>query len=452
MIETSKQVAAQAATSQRIAIIADDLTGANDSGLQFAACGFDVRVFLGDPHPEQLDACDIAVVDTQTRAMLKCQARAHIESVSRRLADAGVVRLFKKIDSTMRGNVGAEIDVAAAIHNADITLLTPAYPAMGRVVKGGQLWVDGQLVHDSAIARDPATPVESSDLLSLIGNDLTDMQAVCLDRVAIARVDETVRQLCLSLAAGKRLVGICDADSTADLQAIVALGGVLEGLGLTVLWAGSAGLAEHLPRHWGLTPVPFSVPTLAPAKTPPLLVLGSVHPTSVKQLDAAAAALDLGVVVVPGEALLEEGPARSVAIASAIRELKAARNAQVEALVLTTAHHRDDIGRALAFAASLGLSKAQTGRLIAAGLAEITCAVLDPASEQRLVATGGDTVRAIMERAAINSVKILGAVAPGLPVVESADGPRMLFVTKAGGFGQADALAQALTYFRRGHI
>ncbi len=95
---------------RRIAIIADDLTGASDTGVQLARRGLHTIVAL-DPHqPASVPDCDVLVVDTDSRALTGPEAYATVARAVRKVMTAGYQPVYKKLDSTLRGNIGAELD------------------------------------------------------------------------------------------------------------------------------------------------------------------------------------------------------------------------------------------------------------------------------------------------------------------------------------------------------
>jgi len=92
-----------------VLVIADDFTGANDAGSGLAQAGARVHVLFSSETPLEADAADVWVISTDSRALSAQEAAARTEAVVRR-HQAFIAQgwLFKKIDSTLRGNVGAD--------------------------------------------------------------------------------------------------------------------------------------------------------------------------------------------------------------------------------------------------------------------------------------------------------------------------------------------------------
>lgn len=123
-------------TCVRYGILADDLTGACDAGVQFARHGLKTVVWLD---ASELPQADVVVLSTATRRDPPAAAQAKIASACERLARAGRELIYKKIDSTLRGNVVAEIEACGVTE----AWLAPAYPALGRQFVRGQLFIKG---------------------------------------------------------------------------------------------------------------------------------------------------------------------------------------------------------------------------------------------------------------------------------------------------------------------
>jgi uncharacterized protein YgbK (DUF1537 family) len=205
-------------------LIADDLTGACDAAVPFASRGLQVRVALAGP-----EEADVLAFSTESRD-------AGLASFGAALEPWRGLRtsiIFKKIDSTLRGNVGPEVVAAMAAFGCDMALVTPAFPAAGRVVVNGYL----QVVED----------------IGFVPREL----AACFHGIDVP-------------------IALRDALCDDDLDAIVA-----EGLKRSerILWAGSAGLAGALARSLD----PATPPTLSFSRAAPIFCLGSNHAVTLEQ-------------------------------------------------------------------------------------------------------------------------------------------------------------------------
>lgn len=116
----------------KLLILADDFTGALDTGVQFAACGIPTRVVVREV--PQLASCEstVLVVDTETRHLPQKQAFSVVETLTSRAVKAGVRCIYKKTDSALRGNIGAELSALYKASGSRQLSFLPAFPQIGR--------------------------------------------------------------------------------------------------------------------------------------------------------------------------------------------------------------------------------------------------------------------------------------------------------------------------------
>jgi uncharacterized protein YgbK (DUF1537 family) len=382
-----------------VTILADDLTGACDTGCLFAGSG-PVAVAV-DPI---LTADDrrVVAIDTETRMRSDADAAAALRDAAGRLHTRfGQGPVFKKIDSTMRGPVAAEL-AALLEHGPPFTgaLVCPAFPALRRVVSHGRLLVDSVPVHESPIGRDPGFRGGTSDLAALLAGPrpvitlgLDDVRA---GREKIAHVLEHHRGAVVAADA------VTDADLASLARAALSVPGTLA--------AGSAGLGRALSDALGLAGPAVALPP-GPAR---LVVVGSLHPASRAQLGALERA---GVAVVTVDASGPGDPAPAIAALERGRPAVVA-SASGPAAREATARH----------------------------LADTTARILDRARADLVAVTGGDTAHALIRALRPRGFELLGAPADGLALGRlTRDGaPDLPMLTKAGGFGRPDLFTALL--------
>ncbi len=381
-----------------LTLVADDLSGACDAGALFAGPG-PVAV-----HPDwaRLDgARPVVAVDTDSRAAAPDEARRRVAAAARALGPRLRGRLFKKVDSTLRGHVGPELDALLTAAGRRRALLAPAFPAQARAVVAGRLLVGGVPVHDTAIGKDPAFPRPTSAVADLVAAGLAGA-VTRLDLETVRRGGAAVRQA-LAGAAG-RLVA-ADAETDDDLDALAAAADDPE-----VILAGSAGLARAVARRLAL----LGEPPPLPEGRAWLVLAGSRHPVTRAQVGALAAA---GTDV---RAVTPDGPSALGGLARAIGEGRPA--------VLAAPQAGADDPRARAD--------------VAAALARAAVTLLGRCRPDLVVVTGGDTARALARAIGAARIDVIGAPRPGLALGEAARpaGPALWLLTKAGGFGDRDLL------------
>lgn len=237
-----------------LTIVADDLTGACDAGTLFAGkTPIPVTVW-----PDPPIAAEVAVVDTESRHLDRAAATDRVSDAAAQRA--GATSWFKKIDSTLRGHVGAEIVALLQATGTPSAVTCPAFPAEGRVVLDRVLRVDGAA---TAHVVDLIRP-ESDRPLAWI---------------PLAEVRAGVAALAGRLARLAGMITVADAETDDDLDTIV---GAALALDPVPLLAGSAGLARPLAERLGLR---AGRTTLPGGRW--LIVAGSLHPATRRQIAVA---------------------------------------------------------------------------------------------------------------------------------------------------------------------
>jgi uncharacterized protein YgbK (DUF1537 family) len=422
----------------RLGLIADDLTGANDTGVQFALRGARTFVPLDWHDLKSLTrAADVLVLNTNSRAVPARVAAERARVAAEALRRAGVEAVYKKIDSTFRGNIGPELDAILDVFPSPLAVLTPVFPPAGRAVRDGILLVRGVPVHRTATGRDPVTPVQESHLPTLLGRQTRRpvyALGLAVLRGTATRLDRTLGDW---RAAAPGIV-LADAVTPRDLDRLARL---IVRDGLFGVAAGSAGLAMALSE---VLPWPRRARrTLPGAKAPVLLVVGSPNPTSLEQVawieergQASVVRAALGEVVADEERYRKE-MARVVKKARA--EMLADRHT-----VLTLAQQASASGkRPLRPSASKTLSEF---------LGQAACLVAREVRPGGLLLCGGDIAIAACSALGANGVELQGEVGPGVPWgrLVGGDCADLPAVTKAGGFGDPETFARALRFLRPG--
>lgn len=149
----------------KIAIIADDLTGANATAALLSTRGFTTMTCL-DNHDKQQERFDVVSFSTDSRSVSYAEAYQRVaECVARINPDRTLIS--KRIDSTLRGNLGAEVDAVIDSFPHLMAIVVPVYPTSGRICVGGSLLVDGIPLQNTAMRNDPKNPMLESSVPEL---------------------------------------------------------------------------------------------------------------------------------------------------------------------------------------------------------------------------------------------------------------------------------------------
>jgi uncharacterized protein YgbK (DUF1537 family) len=413
-----------------IVIIADDLTGAADTGVQF--CPFyDNTVLIS--YLQLSDAVAPAsgsavALYTNSRALDMPTAHKRLRSVARRLSELKPFWLYKKIDSCLRGNPGAETEALIDELAYKASFIAPAFPEMGRTTVNGIHLIHGIPVGQTEISRDPVTPVTESDLRTVIKSQcrysVGHIPLNLLEEEDTALGDEIERQI----REGIRHI-VFDTTCRQHLDRIARL---IFASSHRILPVGSAGLAAGF---GGLLPSGPGLKTYDHRSFEGgnhLLVCGTNSEVTRRQIKALAAAypheeiaLDCGI--------LADAPPRDAFLncASLVRSKLSAKHVVV---TMESPPHP-------AVSARL-LHPQQTAQSLIAGLGRFLAAVLTEIRPGLLFLTGGDTADAVITSAGAQGIRILNEVVTGMVQGTLIGGPLdgLPVVTKAGAFGRDDML------------
>jgi len=387
---------------QRLAVIADDLTGGLDTGVQFRTAGFDTRMLVS-PDAVLSDGFQPTVLVRNTDSR-ECPPEEASRRIARTAADVHGRVLYKKIDSTMRGNIAVELDALLDSSGKPCVLCTPASPRHGRTVSAGRLFINGVPLCSTAFADDPRCP-HTDDLPELLASgSRSPVHHIPLD---------VIRSGSTAWLQGGAGILLCDAETDGDLDSIAR---VVDGQ--DVVLCGSAGLAGAVSRRWMDEKAGDISPPGYLSAHPVLVVAGSRHPATEGQLEAAAAQDSFQRIDVN---LLEDS--------SLLQAERTAESllAMDRIAILSVAGTPYEPGRAGDVAAALG---------------GLTLRICRAAAVGTLFLTGGATAMAVCKAMGIASLDIQMEALTGIPLSRVAGGTfeGMDIITKAGAFGTPAAL------------
>lgn len=382
----------------RMLVLADDLTGALEVGAKFAATGAGVMAtthlhFQLNKVPEGA----VLVIDTETRHSPPEQARQAIFELGRAVSRAGFYYVYKKTDSTLRGNIAAEIRGLCDAFSDSPLLYVPAYPKMGRTVRGGVLYVDGIPVTNTSFAGDRLNPVRESHIPRLLSEE-------CGQPV----MSTTPGNLVKGLSAG---IYVCDGEAETDLE--VAARKFVQSVRFR-LAAGPSGFVDHLAP---LVDLSRSAPPGLPMLRRILAVNGSRNSVSLAQIQHAS------------------------------------HHGWVTRSVDELAESKEGHGCVILDHPVSNCSPVEFARRLSTTVRSI----LSREAFEAVVVSGGDTAYAILDALGIQDLRPIGEVLEGVPISTIARGPAGLkgdgpfyLISKAGGFGPVDALCQIKAKLTRG--
>ncbi len=394
-----------------IGIVADDLTGAGDTAVQFVRAGWPTQLSVGRAGQALADSetcsTEVIAVTTHSRALSPEQAALVVQEDVAALRAAGVRRLYKKVDSTLRGPFRAEIEAARrAWHEDAIAVVCPAFPATGRTLKDGILYVDGVPVTETSAATDPVTPVTQAHVPTL------------LDAGHVALVaGESAQSLAERIKTAGSVV-VVDAVTDEDIDRLahaIALAGE------NVLPVGSGGLAAPLARLWARADGQGAV----------VVVVTSQHSAARSQADDLVAA-GARTWTPSLQDLADDAPWAQYC-GQAMQQIEGDDTTEVWLLV-----------------APQGTLPELDSDAVAERLGELAAKLVLDGHARGVVATGGDGASAVLNALGAGGITLVDEVTGGMPLGILTGGPAagLPVVTKAGGFGAPDALMRAVKAVR----
>ena len=413
-----------ASLPERWLILADDLTGAADCAIAFARRGLAATVSWNAEAP----GGEVHAFDTGSRAMTAAAAAAQHGAFLAACHGPGV-RLFKKIDSTLRGQPAVELAETMRVlrqrgHGA-LAVVAPAFPATCRTTHGGRIRLHGQALEDTALwAREHSYP--SADLVAVLGAAGLRVRLAGLEAVR-AGPEALARLLREALGAGVDAV-VCDAVAAADLD-IVAQATLP--LAEHLFWTGSGGLAQALANAGaGKLADPEPIRVVGGI----LFVVGSIAEAS--RAASAVLAADGTVLPVAVTPAVLRGERDSPAWLFASRQIAATLRAGRDVLVEVAADND-----------SASVADLSQGAALARHLAEL----VRPAAAHigALFATGGETALALLNALGVSGIRMVEEIEPGVPLGLTRGTLAVPVVTKAGAFGDAETLRRCLSHLRR---
>lgn len=393
-------------------IIADDFTGANDTGVQLANVGINVGVRFS---VSQL-YMNSTVLDTETRNSSSIEATSKLEDMVSHIDFSRFDEIFKKVDSTMRGNIAAELRTLSHYYKPELIIFTPSLPDLHRTVKNGVLYVNNQNAMGTDFAQDPLKPIRTDKIEAVLQSAFPDKNIEYFGLKQVRQADFQINpnnQLCAF-----------DAETNFDLVKIVAAAKKLD---KKVLWVGSSGLMSAL-----LTKT-FKV-------QPSLALIGSVSEVTREQLHVAEKN-GVKLVNIPIYEVYKQQ--------SYQKYISAALNAFAEGrdviLMSSASYKRSELQKTIDSLRQSGFPADKVNDLTQTVLSGICRKVLKQIKVSGLLVSGGETAKGLLKIAKANGARVISEITPGVPLLEIEDGELdgLRMITKAGAFGEENLILYA---------
>ena len=410
----------------QLAVVADDLTGGADTGVQFCPVFGPVYLAWMQGGAVDLNTMETAGISlcTNSRHLSPRDAERQMEQAAAVLKHYRPAIIYKKIDSSLRGSPGVEIDVLLRETGGELSFIAPSLPGQGRTTENDIHRIHGVNVAETEAGRDPRSPVTTSCLSARIAEGSSRP----VGHVSLGTLEEGAD------AAARRIRKLREAgcvhmvfDATTDrhLDRIISVQRE-QFSGCNILLAGSAGLAQALARSLS-EPDSRRPATIRPRIGKWLMVCGSM--SRITRIQAAKLAESEGWshLTIAAAALADGDPGAAAQLAEELAAGRAQAN-----LVLSIAPVNDEDKNVL------------VPEQVISGLARLTAKLIAKAPPQGLLLTGGDTAEAVLTATAARGLVLREEILSGL-MLGTVDGGlchAVTVVTKAGAFGAEDTLLQ----------
>lgn len=413
---------------KKLGIIADNLIGSNDTGVQFSKYGFSTVVISEREKLQHYrDDATVISVNSNTRLLEAEEACKHVRNITKTLKNMGVKHFYKKIDSTLRGNIALEIEVMLEELGSSMGIIVPSYPANGRIVENGCLLTKN--------ANGTFFPV--CHIPSLLQKETA--QPIGVINLAEVRNGGTEHKLLSFMKLGIKHV-VLDAVTEGDLASIAL---AIKDLTEKFIVAGSAGLAAHLPFVLDLLEAGNS---LALKKSRPVIVIaGTFNQVTAEQILEAKKLENTEIIEFPTGAFVPERAAAEVKkVISRGEEALQSNKVAIIALDTLLKDRKELAGYKISENVRL------YGEIIARCLGKIAKELTRKGLVSDLVVTGGGTATHVVKTMGASFISLGNELLPGIPSGILQGGPcaGVRVITKAGGFGSKESLAKVVEYLR----
>lgn len=424
-----------------VGIIADDLTGANDTALQFHIQGANTKILLDSEYvPNRKDATEVWAISSESRNCDEAEALTRVDKAVKTFIDNfSFEYYYKKIDSTLRGHIAIETLWMLNLLEYDAAIIIPAFPQEGRITVGGYHLLKGIPIGRTEIAMDPLSPIVESHIPTLLKSQLNEKQSELVGELDLKTVMNGAGPILIKIneliKEGKKLI-VADAASITDIEQIAL---AIKKCDKKLLPTGTAAGAQVLGKIW-LADITNERETLKLEKLPKLIVSGTATQITAEQIEKLEQSDDYNNVnFIPLETQDIVSGVSEELVARIVSNLKSGVT-----VCIHTSHLIANFDGFSEDSFNAELTKEKLVSMITDYLAELTKQVLSQI-KVILITLGGETSYKCCNAINSRELKLLDEVVPAISL--SKDVNNQLIVTKSGNLGKSKTLIEILDYF-----
>ncbi len=371
----------------KLALIADDFTGANDLALQLIKYGIKV---ITTTKISSLGKNEVEIITSESRNVDEKLARKRVGDIIEKFQENIYDKFFKKIDSTLRGNVRAEVEeLRRIIGNETIAYVVP-FPSLSRIVKEGKHYVEGEELHKSIFSQDPICPVKTSNI-----KDYFPGRLIKLDEIRNGKLVEILKE-------AKEIDLIFEGEKEEDIDLI---GKALVESGKDKHIVGSSRIIESLLKYWGYS------------RSKVLVLAGSCNNISLEQVKTFIKKNEFRIFDYKvGEPLVKSGFG--------------------EDIILRSIREKEEMIKDL---------KIKSSQEIKVELAEIAVKIIKKEGIKKIISSGGDISMELMKNLGLDTFEVTNYIEAGISYGRSGE---YEFITKPGGFGSKNIYEKMYSFMK----
>ncbi|MBQ7764923.1 four-carbon acid sugar kinase family protein [bacterium] len=426
--------------SDLVGIIADDLTGANDTALQFQQKGANTKILLDSECTPKIKAgTEVWALSSESRNVDAELALSKVEkAVNTFKENFSFDYYYKKIDSTLRGHIALETLKVLEILEYEAAIVMPAFPQEGRITVGGYHLAKGVPIGRTEMAIDPHAPITESHvptlLRSQIGNSENDIVGIIDLRTVMNGAGPILMRINELVNEGKKLI-VADATSITDLEQIALAINKCE---KKLLPTGTAAGAQVLSKYW-LAGIEKEGVNISLERLSKFIVSGTatqITANQIKKLEQSDDYENINFIALESNEILT-GVTDSL-VDRILNNLKSG--------VTVCVHTSDLIANFDGFSEdsfNAELTKEKFASMITDYLANLTKKVVEQTSVI-LITLGGETSYKCCKAINSNELQLLDEVAPAISICSDIN--KNWIITKSGNLGNSNTLIEILRY------
>ena len=424
-------------------IIADDLTGADDTALQFHKRGANTKILLDYMCAPKVKAgTEVWALSSESRNVPADIAISRVENALKTINENfSFDYYYKKIDSTLRGHIALETLTVLNLLEYDAAIIIPAFPQEGRITVGGYHLAKGVPIGKTEMAIDPHSPITESHVPTLLASQLDAQQADIIGTIdlrtvmngagpILMRINELVNE-------GKKLI-VADATSITDIEQIAL---AIKKCEKKLLPTGTAAGAQVLSKYW-LAGIEKCEKEIKIENLPKLIVSGTatqITANQIKKLEQSDDYENVNFIALESNEILEG--VNDILVERIVSNLKSG--------VTVCVHTSDLISNFDGFSEdsfNAELTKEKFASMITDFLADLTQKVIEKI-DVILITLGGETSYKCCKAINSNEFQLVDEVAPAISICNDIN--KKWIITKSGNLGNSNTLIEILNYLKQ---